>query len=164
MKYKQVLKVISFVLGLISFSICLYLLGQLSGFEQGYISGVFNEYPHVSDSDISFSTSGPNFFEFTNQWYLLMTVGFSIYLYCNFLKPITVSIASCIFSLLIVFLAAWRIIPFKNEILAMEYKFPYDYWLNNSIYLDWFCLFTAIILLLIQVVLTIPAKADIDKI
>jgi uncharacterized membrane protein len=93
-----------------------------------------------------------------------MTVGFSIYLYCNFLKPITVSIASCIFSLLIVFLAAWRIIPFKNEILAMEYKFPYDYWLNNSIYLDWFCLFAAIILLLIQIALTISAKADIDKI
>ncbi|MCY7347864.1 MAG: hypothetical protein LH614_16830 [Pyrinomonadaceae bacterium] len=164
MKYKQVLKVISFVLGLISLSICLYLLGQLNGFEQGYISGVFNEYPHVSDSSLRFSSGGPNFFEFTSQGYLLMVVGISVYLYCNFLKPAAISIALCIFSLAIVFVALWRIIPFKNEILAMEYKFSYDYWLNNSIYSDWFCLFTAVILLLIQIALTIPTKVDIDKI
>lgn len=162
MKYKNALKIKSFVIALISLSICLYLWGQINGFEQGYTSGVFNEYPHVSE--VKIAVHGPNFFDVMNQWYLIIISGFSLYIISNFLKPLAISSTLCILSLAVIIASSLQIISFKNEILDMEYKFPYDYWLNNSIYFDWSCLFTAITLMFIQVAIIIISKFDIEKI
>ncbi len=56
-------------------------------------------------------------------------------------------------------------LSYKNVILAMKHKSPYDYWLNNSIYFDWFLLIATAILIFIQfTIVIINKKTDIETI
>lgn len=154
---KDLLKIISIALALVSLAACLFIWGQLSGFEKGYFYEVF-----LSPPSTGFSSSGPNFFQSINQWYFIIAIGFFIYSIGKFLKSLVLSTIICILSLSAGLYPFWDMISYKREVLAMKTKFSYDYWLNNSIYFDWFILFAAIILIFVQVTLFITRKLNTE--
>ncbi len=135
MKNNNLVKVASIILASVSICICLFIWGKVSGFEYGYFYGVFQNPPSTF-----FNASGPNFFQEINKWYFIITVGFCIYIIGKLLKSLAVSSIICILSLSVGFYPYWDMLSYKKEILAMETKFPYDYWLNKSVYFDWFLL------------------------
>ncbi len=159
MKGKDCVKITSVILALFSIGICVFIWGQVSGFEKGYFYGVFSPPPSTG-----FSASGPNFFQEINILYFILAVGFCIYSIGNLLKPSALSSTIRLLSLIVPIYPLWRTLSFKKEVLAMETKFSYDYWLNNSIYFDYLLLFIASILILFQVALIISNKLDIEKI
>jgi hypothetical protein len=145
MKNKELVKMISVTLGSFSLAACFLIWGLLSGFEMGYFYGVFQDPPSNG-----FGAHGPNFFQSINIWYFIIGVGFCIYIIGESIKPLVASSAVCILSLIVSIYPYWDMLSFKKEILSMQDKFSYDYWLNNSIYFDWCLLFTSIILMFIQ--------------
>jgi hypothetical protein len=157
MKNKNLVKVISISLALFSIGICLFIWGQVSGLEKGYFYGVFQSPPYTG-----IIAHGPNFFQSINIWYFIIAVGFCVYIVGKFLKSWTASNSVCILSLCAGIYPYWDMFSYKKEVLAMKTKFSYEYWLNNSIYFDWFLLFAAIILMIVQVNLIMTRKVHIE--
>lgn len=137
MSNKESVRIISVSLASVSFVTCLVIWWLLNSFEPPY------RIPF-------FSSSGRDFFHSINTWYFIIGVGFFIYISCEFLKLSVVSNAISILSLCVGMYPHWNMLSYKKEILSMETKFPYNYWLNNSIYFDWFLLCASIILMFIQ--------------
>lgn len=157
MKNKDLVNVIPISLALFSVGICLFIWGQVSGLEKGYFYGVFQSPPYTG-----VIAHGPNFFQSINIWYFIIAVGFCIYIVGKFLKSRTASNAICMLSLSVGIYPYWNMFSYKNEVLAMKTKFSYEYWLNNSIYFDWFLLFAVTILMIMQVNSIMTRKVDME--
>jgi hypothetical protein len=159
MKDQKILKNIQIALASISLSICIFLWGQINGFEQGYIIGFFQEY---RDTSVIRFAHGPDFYEEMNRWYVVITLGFLLYIGGALVKKLAVSTVLQVLPFLVIILQYWQMIYWKNKLLAHEYKFPYDYWLQNSIRFDWFCLCVAGSLGIIQIILIINHRLQIE--
>jgi hypothetical protein len=160
MKDQKILKIIQIILASVSLAICIFLWGQINGFEQGYVSGVFQEYPH--NSEIQFAAHGPNFYEEMNRWYAFIALGFLLFVWGGLVKRLVVSTVLYVLPFFFIILQYWQMIYWKNELLAREYKFPYEYWLQNSIRFDWFCLCAAVCLVIIQIILIINRRLQTE--
>ena len=146
MRSKDLSQIISISLALISLLVCLFLWGQLSGFEKGYFYGMFKDVPQTRFSGVGET----NYFHAMNFWYLIIAVGFFVYVIGSYLKPLFISSIVCILSLSIVIYPFWDMLEYKNEVLTISSHYRNDSWLNISIYFDWFLLLAAIILMFIQ--------------
>lgn len=155
MRSKDLLQIISVSLALISLGICLFFWGQLSGFEKGYFYGMFQEIPQTG-----FSGGGTNYFHAINFWYLIIAVGFCVYVIGKYLKPLFISSIVCVLSLGIVIYPFWDMFQYKNEVLNISSHYRNDSWLNISIYFDWFLLIATVILMLIQFTIDLLQKSS----
>jgi hypothetical protein len=156
MKNKELVKITSIALALVSLTICIFIWGQVSGLEKGYLSGVLYPYQPTTP-EISFS-GGLSIFDRLNNWYFIITVGFCIYIIGKFLKSLIVSTAVCFLSLSIALYPFLDMLLYKNQILSISGYWKDNYWLNISIYFDWYLLIAALILMFIQFLLVITRK------
>ncbi len=159
MKNREVVKITSIALALISMAVCLFIWGRLSGFEKGYFYGVFQALPQTGWSGVG----ERNYFQFMNMSYFIIAFGFCIYIVGKFLKPLVVSSTVCILALSISIYPFWDMFAYKNEILSMKSIPSYYPWLNSSIYFDCFLLFTAVILIFIQITLFITRELNTER-
>ena len=157
MKNRNLLKIASIILALVSLAIGLFFWGELSGFEKGYFYGIFQNPPQTGTVVFTF-----NHFQSINIWYFIITVGFCVYIIGKFLKPLLVSSSICILSLSIVFYPFWDMLQYKNEMLNVSHHYREDFWFNISIYFDWFLLFATIILMFTQFTLFITRKLNTE--
>lgn len=144
---REVLKIISLGLASLSFVICLLLWGEISGFKKGFLAAY-----HVENADntIKIATSGPNFFEFVIGKYALIALCFYIYLVGKLIKEENSSQFLCILSLVVSIILYLLLLQFKYGIDDSAVLL-YREWLTTSIKFDWFCFFTAVGLLIIQI-------------
>ncbi len=149
----------SIALALVSLISCIFIWGQVSGFEKGYLSGVLYS-TELIEPKISFSGGGFSIFDRLNNWYFIITIGFCIYIIGKFLKPLIVSSAVCLLSLSIALYPFSDMLFYKSNVLSISNHNRDDYWLNISIYFDWFLLLAAVVLMFIQFVLVITRKLD----
>ena len=158
MKSKSSVRTISIILALVSIGICLVFWGLVSGLEKGYFYGVFQDPPHMG-----FAVHAPNFFSVTNTWYFIIAIGFSVYIIGKFLKSLIASTIVCILSLSVALYPFWDMYFYKREVLGIETRFSYDYWLRISTYFDWFLFCTAIVLMIMQFFLVLRRTPDFEK-
>src|SRR5688500_15168074 len=153
MKDKDLLKILSIAFSFFGLVTCLYIWGQLSGFEKGYFYGVF--YTKQPDPNIIGSYFGSDIFEHINNWYFTITFGFSVYMIGKCLKSMMLSSIVCIVSLCIALYPFFDMLVYKTTD-----HYGIKQWVNNSIYFDCFLLFTVIILMFIQFNLIITRKLE----
>jgi len=55
-------------------------------------------------------------------------------------------------------------LQYKNEVLRISGHYRDAFWLENSLYFDWFLLFATVILMFIQFTMIITSKIDIETI
>lgn len=151
MRSKDLLQIISISLALISLFVCLFLWGQLSGFEKGYFYGMFKDVSQTKFSGIGET----NYFHAMNFWYLIIAIGFCGYIAGKYLKPLFISSIVCILSLSVVIYPFWDMLHYKNEVLTISSHYRDNSWLNISIYFDWFLLLATVILLFFQFIIMI---------
>ncbi len=119
MRSKDLSQIISISLALISLLVCLFLWGQLSGFEKGYFYGMFKDVPQTRFSGVGET----NYFHAMNFWYLIIAVGFCAYVIGSYLKPLFISSIVCILLLSVVIYPFWDMLHYKNEVLTISSRY-----------------------------------------
>jgi hypothetical protein len=152
MKNKDILRIFSCVLASASLIICVFIYGEISGFKQGYDVSFSEQFP---GSRIMFSGDGPNFYEYIGEGYAYIAFCFCTYIIGRLLKEKILLHTICIFALGVIIYQYELLLKFKYGVLAIEGEFSYNNWLLNSIPFDWFCLSTALTLLIIQIAILV---------
>ncbi len=159
MRNKDLVKIISITLALVSLFTCLFIWGELSGFEKGYFYGFIQNPPHIEGIS---GNDGTNFYQIINITYFIISIGFCAYVTGKLLKSPVLSNIVCIVSLSLVTYPLFNILLYKNDFLPFNGSGSRVFWLNNSIYFDWFFLFATVILLLIQLILINTRKLNAE--
>ena len=144
------LKVVSIAIAAVSLAAALFLWAQLSGFEYGFFYGVFADPPNNG-----FAAHGPNYYQSLNIWYFWVSLCLSVVLIVKFFKH---TIIGGVFSILLLAFSAisiWNLTEFKKMVIdvrgdSFAWYNPYP-WLERSLYFDWFCLSSLIVLLVIEI-------------
>ena len=159
MRNKDLVKTISITLAIVSLVTCLFIWGQISGFEKGYLYGLIQNPPRIEGIS---GQGGTNFFQVINTWYLITVLGFCAYIIGKCLKPLVVSSIICMVSLSVVILPLFNILQYKYDFLPVTRPGSDVFWLNNSIYFDWFFLFATVTLMFVQITLINTRKLDTE--
>lgn len=146
MEIKKSIKIVPIGIASISFAICLFLWSEINGFEQGFRAAYNIE--HINSS-IQFVTHGPNFFDFIIEKYFFIGLCFCIYIIGKLLKEENSSQVLCISSLVVSIVLYWQLLQFKFGINNTE--LIYNNWLHKSLKFDYFCFFSVLILLAMQI-------------
>jgi hypothetical protein len=158
MRNEDLVKIISITLALVSLITCLFIWGQISGFEKGYLYGVIQSPPRIE----GISGQEVNFFQIINSIYLIISLGFCAYIIGKFLKSLVISSVICMVSLSVVVIPLYDILRYKNDFLPVTRPGSDVFWLNNSIYFDWFFLFATVTLMFVQITLINTRKLDTE--
>jgi hypothetical protein len=159
MRNKDLVKIISITLALVSLFTCLFIWGELSGFEKGYFYGFIQNPPHIEGIS---GNDGTNFYQIINITYFIISIGFCAYVTGKFLKSSVISNIVCMASLSIVTYPLFNILLYKNDFLPVKGPGSHVFWRNISIYFDCFFLFATVILLLIEIILINTRKLSTE--
>ena len=159
MRNKDLVKIISITLALVSLFTCLFTWGELIGFEKGYFFGFIQNPPHIKGISGNDGTNSNQIFGIT---YFIISIGFCAYITGKFLKSSVLSNIVCIVSLSLVTYPLFNILLYKNGFLPVKGPCSHVFWLNISIYFDCFFLISTVILLLIQINLINTRKLNTE--
>lgn len=127
-------------------AICFVLYGEVSGFRQGVnVADNINEYiPSM------FAVHGPNFYDLTTRYYLIIASCVLVYLSGRLLLSKRASLIAAMLPLALALFSCVRLLQFKYDIDETAVLF-YRKWLTVSVWYDWFCLSSIVILISIQI-------------
>lgn len=154
MKNTITLKAVPFGLAFVSFVICLVLCGQINGFEQAlWAAANPGGIPNKIKFSLDLGRTGPNFYEFIVTTYIVIAICFCIYGVAKYFENSTPSLFFPLVPLGIIVCGFSLLLLAKHSYLAENGGFGKSHWIINSIPFDWFCLVTASILLIFQVLI-----------
>lgn len=116
----------------------------LSGLEYGYFYGVFSDPPTYG-----LAAHGPNYFQSMNIWYLVIILCFLVYLAASF-RQATDGFVIRIAALCVAIYPYFNMLSFKYDVIVNSGRRDYS-WLQNSIYVDVFCLVAIVVLMCIEI-------------
>lgn len=146
------LKVASLGLAWVSFTISLFLCGQIVGFDQG------SEWAHRPGREVRMTISisgslGPSAYDLFVSAYIVIAICFCIYMVAKLYEKSTLSRAVSVVPLVVIIYKYWQLFQWKDLYLELNDDFGYYYWIINSIPSDWFVITTAATLLISQIVI-----------
>ena len=151
------LKKTSIAISAVLLAVSIFMWAQLSGFEYGFFYGVFQNPPSRGFAE----HGAPNYYQSLNGWYLSICVCLSFVLITKFFRYRVASGVISILLLAFITISAWNMIDYKTYILPSSHSYLWsdrDWWLTSSIYIDWFCIFAFVVLLVIEIWMVRLAK------
>jgi hypothetical protein len=136
-------------------ALCLLNWTWLSGLEYGYFYGVFSDPPMNG-----FAVHGPNYYQSMNIWYLTITVCFTacvVFAVRRELDGFILRMAA----LCIAIYPYFKLLDFKYDVLVNSGRRDYS-WLQNSLYIDGFCVLSVFILLCVEIMRIRSARIRTD--
>lgn len=116
----------------------------LSGLDYGPFYGVFMDPPSTG-----FSADGPNYYQSLNLWYLMITLCFAAYIAFSRRSEIDGFILR-VAALCLAIYPFFNMLSFKYDVIVNSGRLDYR-WLQNSIYVDVFCLASIVVLMTIEI-------------